>query len=343
MFKNRILYILPLLFLFTQCTLDGFDADEMETITEDMLESASLILGDVISEDSNGIFLSVQDAIAIVAGQGIQPKVMTSKQKESTKEKFDFIENYKSWYEKETGKHIIIFDRIAYDKRSYERDSLNYIYQDKNGEFIVYPQEQEEQVNSIRYSGFKDGVIDSRNVETRPVPTKTTKNYRQQQKSYNQISNFLIYKDNNGNKQQPFIEGEHVEKGTTLEYSEKDGKKQTQYEFSLNFLDMRLSIEERDDERVEVKEDIERDNTRFESRRRRNQIDFVGLAEWKMISTEKQETHDNTTQLSGTMVFEGDGWVVIKFDNSDQTITLDIKTGRNIDDKVNEERRETYN
>lgn len=340
MFKTRLFYILPFLFLLTHCTLDGFNTDELDVLTEDVLENASLILGDVISEDSNGIFLSVQDAIAIVAGQGIQPKEKSTTQND-TKEKFDYISDYKAWYEKDTGKHIIMFNRFSYNNRSQEKDSLNYIYQDKDGDFIIYPQEQENEIESIRYSGFKEGLIDKTQYDTMREYVFEPTIYQQTQ--YSQKSDFLIYYDLN-DRQQPKIEGLHTEKGRILSMSEKEETKQTNYEFKMDFLDLRLNIKKRfdEDELAGVRQESSDVQVDIDHRRRKGYVDFIGITEWEMISTEGREQEDNRTKLSGSMIYEGNGLVIVKFDNSDQTIILDAKTGVNVNDINTKEERATF-
>lgn len=310
----HFIFLISILFLFSQCTLDRIGGSGDNTITEEDLEAATLILGDAITANSGGVFLSVQDAIAIVSGQGVYPKVAPQAKMKS---KFNFIGNYDSRYEPETGTHIVTFDRWGRGEMDHERDSLNYIYRDLKGNFVEYPMEQREIIETISYSGFKWGTIQEGEyiVDAAGYGNFITTKYS----DYTRNSNFFFSTSvPNTTNTIPF-EGNHSGSGY-IEYPKTDLENLSRYyELSMSFLNIELLLKE------DMRE-IEGDDVLVyaQAERTRLLLDFIGGLSWEMKTWSNPEKIDLPVIVNGTMSFSGNGEALVRFDSSNETMVIDI-------------------
>ncbi|MFA5667980.1 MAG: hypothetical protein WC967_01960 [Balneolaceae bacterium] len=318
----HFIYLISILFLFSQCTLDPINGSGNNTITEEDLEAATLILGDAISSNSGGVFLSVQDAIAIVSGQGVYPKVAPQN---NSKSKFNYIGNHRTRYVPETGTHIVTFDRWGRGEMEHERDSLNYIYRDLKGNFVEYPMEQRDMIESVSYSGFKWGTIQEGEyiVDAAGNYNFITSKYSQ----YERNSNFFFTTTPNASNTVPF-EGNHTGSGY-IEYPKTDIENLNRYyELTMNFLNIELQVKEDDQEGRTAKSYAE------VAPRNRLLLDFIGGLSWEMKTWSNPEKMDAPVIVSGTMSFNGNYEALVRFDSSNETMVIDLTPAQEVNEDI---------
>ena len=318
----NFIFLISILFLFSQCTLDRISGSSDNSITEEDLQAATLILGDAITTSSGGVFLSVQDAIAIVSGQGVYPKVAPSN---NVKSKFNYIGNQRTRYEPETGTHIVTFDRWGQRDMEHERDSLNYIYRDLKGNFVEYPMEQREIIETVSYSGFKWGTIQEGEyiVDAAGYYNFITTKFSE----YERNSNFFFSSTPNKSNTIPF-EGNHSGSGY-IEYPKTDLENLSRYyELSMSFLNIELVINE------EVRE-VKAAKANFEvARENELLIDFIGGLSWEMKTWSNPEKMELPVIVNGTISFSGNGEALVRFDSSNETIVIDLTPAQEANDDI---------
>lgn len=280
------------------CTLDRVSGSTNSIITEADLEAATLILGESISGNNSGVYLSVQDALAIISQSGFSPKEISSKK---AKVNYDQISNFRTRYNQETGIHIVTFERSTENRLKNESDSLQYIYRDQNGDFVAFPREQQNLIESISFSGNKIG-----NIRT----TTTTSSFERQ-------NDFFIPSTSNENNTIT-LNGIHLGSGfTTVE--DPDGQSlQRYYELTFNFLNIEIEQFLNDQNQI-------------------TDFNFIGGLKWVLQTWNSPEKTTDPITLDGTMSFIGDGTVLVRFNEIEGIIKLDVQTGQVISDNQTQE------
>lgn len=320
--KNGIiLFFLAILAAGSNCTLEPFNGGSDTMVTEEDLESATLILGDALSDESGGIFLSVQDAINIITGNSIYPKANPQQDEtgDNPRAKLVFQSNYTTSYNEKTGTHIITFQRWSEDELSTEHDSLNYIYRDINGDFIAWPSDSSMDVESISFEGFKEGRHqESRGMfnedgfyESEPIKTNV----------YSQRSAFLITGLSARNNVYP-IEGSHTTQGF-VQYFEKDKTNLNRYfELEMDLLNVTVHAE------PVICEEVRRTPDMAVGCGQKAKTDFEGEAVLEMKTWNNPEKRDTPVSFSGMVQFNGDGTATINFRESDTPVSIKTSTER---------------
>ncbi|MFY0683465.1 MAG: hypothetical protein JXR20_02865 [Balneola sp.] len=280
-----------LLVILPNCTLDRVNGSSSDVITDAYLETATLILGESISGNNSGVYLSVQDALSIISQSGFTPKRIP---KAKTKFKYDQISNLRTRYDQDTGVHTVTFERSAQNTFKTESDSLLYIYTDQQGDFIAFPREQQDLIETISYQGFKEGSINS-------GPRIST---------FERRNEFLISNVSDDTNPLP-LQGVHVGTGLNRIESADGDAEQNYYELVFNFLNI----------------EIERS---FGDQNQIQDFNLVGGLSWELNLWDSPEKIISPISISGTMSFTGDGNVLVRFNGIDGVTNIDVETGQEI-------------
>lgn len=280
-----------LLVILPNCTLDRVSGSSNDVITDADLETATLILGESISGNNSGVYLSVQDAVSIISQSGFTPKRAS---KMATKTKYDQISNFRTRYDQDTGVHTVTFERSSQNPFKTESDSLLYIYTDQQGDFIAFPREQQDLIETISYLGFKEGRINS-------GPRIST---------FERRNDFLISNVSDDSNPLP-LQGIHVGTGLNRIESAAGDAEQNYYELIFNFLNI----------------EIERS---FGDQNQIQDFNLIGGLSWELNLWNSPEKLTEATSISGTMSFTGDGNVLVRFNGIDEVTNIDVETGQEI-------------
>ncbi len=288
--KASLIILVLLCLLSTSCTLDRVSGSSSEALTEANLEAATLILGESISGNNSGIYLSVQDLLAIISQSGFTPKTLLSAKSAS----YDQINNFRSFYNQDTGEQVVTFERTNESRTKVEQDSLLYIYRDENGEVVAFPREQQNLIETINYSGIKEGVIRSGEIQS----------------TFLRNNDFFISGIGESSPTLP-LQGKHVGSGSVAETSMDGNSTQRYYELSFLFLN------------VEIERTLNDQNQTTD-------FELSGGLIWEMNIWDSPEKINQPLSISGTMSFVGDGTVVIRINGEQDAFLLDVQTGEEI-------------
>lgn len=291
--KPILYYIFPLIAIlfFSQCTLDRINGSSADLLTEADLQAATLIIGESLSANNSGVFLSVQDALAIITQTGYKPK-QTNKLKAASG--YDVVTDYNSSYNERSGVHTVSFRRLAENNLKEEIDTLQYIYKDSLGNFVLYPNEQRDLIQSINYLGTKEG-----NIRT---TTKITQ--------FNRVNEFSISPITLKAPSFP-LEGIHNGSGFTR-YEQPDLQSDNiYYELSLQFLNVTVLNE-------------------YPPQSRFSTFSLIGGASWKLSAWDSPKKATAKYEISGTITLEEQNTAIIRFNGSSVFKQIDVLTGKPI-------------
>lgn len=292
--KLLFYYILsPLaILLFSQCTLDRINGSSSNLLTEADLQAATLIIGESLSANNSGVFLSVQDALAIISQSGFRPK-QTAKNTLDTG--YDQITDYNSSYNRETGVHTVTFRRVAENNLKIENDTLLYVYRDSVNNFVNFPQEQQSLIRSINYSGIKQGTIQSNTNFT----------------TFRRENDFAIAPISVGGSIFP-IEGAHFGSGYTRHEQPDLQENDQYYELSFQFLNVSIFNE-------------------YGDRNQHTGFSLIGGLSWELKSWETPKKTTAKFSVNGTITLGDNDTALIRFNGSSTIQEIDINTGKPID------------
>lgn len=156
-------YLIVTAILFSACTLGDFSDDEF---SPEEIEAASQIMGQAISDDTDGIFASLNDALSNISDSGFisSPAKLKVEDGDDDYSGRGEEQNYQHDYDPASGTHTISFDRQI-DATDFQKNLsalMTYIFTDIDGNFIERPIENEDQIENISFTSSKTGDVTSR-------------------------------------------------------------------------------------------------------------------------------------------------------------------------------------
>lgn len=155
----KLLYaviLAALLLSMSACSSQPTQADEPETSAEDV-EMLLTIVGNAISDQHEGLLSGIMDLTAQPGEDGLTYLFRTPGEGRGGHD--NFVRNYNP----ETGEHSIRFRRDfeRLNFRSFVRTQLSYIFQDADGGFIARPAQDAGLIETITFSGNREGFTAS--------------------------------------------------------------------------------------------------------------------------------------------------------------------------------------
>ncbi|MDR9417087.1 MAG: hypothetical protein RI564_12450, partial [Gracilimonas sp.] len=116
---NSIFLLILTAVLLSACTLGDVSDDlKNQELTPEEIEAASQILGQALSDDNEGVFSSLNDALTTVSssGFGSESRMKMDDDDDEEEESDNYSgrggeHNYQHDYDRQTGTHTISFDR----------------------------------------------------------------------------------------------------------------------------------------------------------------------------------------------------------------------------------------
>jgi len=310
--KNKIynLKALPLALLagllFSSCTIDSVDSTTDE-ISDADLEAAGQIIGESLSDQNDGILTSLNDAIAIPSDGGFDGVASSALAKPATSSANDDDEdnsgrgserNFSYSFDPETGTHTLSFDRSV-NRPNFSKSSsatLEYIFLDINGEFIVLPRAQRDRIETIDFSGIRNGSLET--------PRKKS--------SFEREDEFLIDGLTDGS---PFLSIDGVHRGSgNFEASGSDGQLlERNYTILVDFLNVQI-----DKSLAELGGDLSKGVT--------------GTLTYEININRTRNGDTETKTIQGTVEFTGDGTALLRFADFSKIFRIKLDDGKVFDD-----------
>lgn len=157
------LLILITAVMISACTLGDINTDVPNSqLTEAEINEASQILGQAIANDNDGLFGSIGDAVANVSESGFGNSGSMLKDDDDD----DYSgrggeRNYSYSYDPDTGIHTIQFNRSV-TRPNFTKDMnalLTYQFLTDGGRFIAAPRMNRDSIETINYTGNRDGSV----------------------------------------------------------------------------------------------------------------------------------------------------------------------------------------
>lgn len=309
---NKIysLKILPIAlltgFLITSCTIDSVETSGDE-ISDGDLEAAGQIIGESLSDQNDGIFTSLNDAIAIPSEGGFDGTASSGFAKSTSSSSADDDEdnsgrgserNFSYSFDPETGTHTLTFDRSV-NKPDFSKSSsatLQYIFLDVNGEFIQFPKAQRDRIETIDFSGIRNGSLET--------PRKKS--------AFEREDDFLI---DGLTDSSPFLSIDGVHRGSgNFEASGSDGQLlERNYTILVDFLNVQI-----DKSQAVLGGDLSKGVT--------------GTLTYEININRTRNGDTETKTIQGTIEFTGDGTALLRFADFSKIFRIKLDDGKVFDD-----------
>jgi len=317
---NKYLYpffLLSCCFLAAGCSL-GVDDDE-NSISQQDIDAVAQIIGESLSDENSGIVGSISDALGNVSANGFVSTTGTEIQSEAHDENTGRGDetNINYLYTPSTGTHQFSFQRMVntsgFQKEVF--DTTRYVYRNNAGSFIEFPAQQRSSIESIFFTGVRQGSI--------LTPERNSFFIRKDTLQITGVS------QTNG---QAAIEGIHRSEGSFEGTVESGQTFERDYTLEINFLNIQLNTSFIDQSRS-IEQGIRGAFTyvltitdaanRSNSRAIRGSIDMLGdgTATLRLSQQQKffQVNLDNGQVRDATEEFEGQ---IISADPENGTFTL---------------------
>lgn len=295
--KILLFFSVFMLAMLSGCTLSGIDKDSNQEITEADLQAASQILGESLSDENSGVMSSLNDALTTVSESGFirakQATTLNGEVDDDDKSGRGTETNFSYRYDPETGTHTIAFKRKVYEGAFSKEvtDTLKYIFTDNNNQFIAYPREQEDRIETIDFKGFRQGNIQS--LEKNSFFTRK--------------DTFLI--DGLSETSAVLnIDGVHHGNGDLQKTTDDGGTIENTYSIVINFLNINI-----DKEVVRTNQSLEQGVT--------------GTLSWSMEFNRTSGGSSETKTVEGTIEMAGDGTALLRFEGFAKLFQINLDDG----------------
>ncbi|WP_221930348.1 hypothetical protein [Gracilimonas mengyeensis] len=309
-----------LVFVFTVtlaagCTLgdvsENMDQDQLDA---EEIEAASQIMGQALSDDNDGVFASLNDALTDISSSDFRANARFKSGPENGNGHHGNgnghghsgrgnENDYEYSYDPVTGIHSISFDR-SIDTENFQKTvsaQMTYIFTDDSGEFIEQPRENYELVENIDFTSLKTGTMTSLYKES----------------EFSRADTFAITGVSDATPVMT-IDGKHYGNGF---YSGVRGNGNTferNYVNEINFLDIQID-KALVDENGSLQEGV------------------TGVLNYEMTLYKNNNGDESTKNITGTIEMDGDGTALLRFKNFTKLFEVDLGTGFVSDNEAEEE------
>ncbi|MEX0823016.1 MAG: DUF5666 domain-containing protein, partial [Balneolaceae bacterium] len=268
-------------------------------LTDEELLIASQIIGESLSDESEGLFSSLNEAFTIPAESGFSPSAAKvgnfSGNTLNASATYDSTQsNYSYSYDPETGIHSVSFLRSVNQPNFAKETSseLAYIFYDFNGEFIAAPRMENERIETVDYSADRSGFIET--------PRKNS--------SYQRTGRFLTDGLSSGSDIIQ-IDGTHEGSGQFTATRLNGDQIERSYSLTIDFLNVQIS-----------KTNMNETPTL--------QRGVTGAVAYEMIITRTVNGNESTKTVNGTVEFNGDGTALLRFRDILDIFRIKLDDGR---------------
>ncbi|WP_069130267.1 DUF5666 domain-containing protein [Rhodohalobacter halophilus] len=277
-------------FLLHGCTIDSFD-ENRSVLNEDELRITGQIIGESVSENEAGLLSSFSEAFAIPTNNGL-----ASGNSVLSTGSFRNLQNYSYEYNPAEGKHLVQFSRIDAITGAATDFNLEYIFRNSNGEFIEFPNQNSQQIESLEFTGHRTGQIET--------AAKSS--------VYNRKDRFILdgISDQSATLK---LDGSHTGEGRFVR-NELNNRVERDYLLEINFLDVRIEkgiVEQNRSFRKGVNGAVSYEST---------------------IQSNQNGSNPESKIVNGTLDFNGDGTALLKFQQTFNTFRIRLENGDVFDD-----------
>lgn len=284
--------LIALLVVATGCSISGIDKQE-EEITEEDLQAASQILGESLSDETSGVMGSLNDAVTTISSEGFvrtsSPKAADEDDNSGRGREY----NFSYTYDPATGMHTLAFKRAVSESNFSKSvtDTLKYIFTDNSGNFIAFPRQNKDRIESIDFKGFREGTVNS--------PERNSFFVRKDTfliDGVSEASNTL------------FIDGVHNGEGNFDGTNDEGVQLQRDYELEINFLNIEID-----------KPTVQENQSLVQG--------VNGTLTYELVVTKTRNGSSSTKTIRGTIEMNGDGTALLRFERFQKLFQINLRDG----------------
>jgi hypothetical protein len=298
-FTKPVGYLFITALLFSACTL-GDVSDELNNneLTPEELDAASQIMGQALSDDNDGIFASLNDALATVSDSGFETAPAKLKDDDDYSGRGG-ESNFQYNYDPDTGTHTISFDRQV-NAPNFEKNLsavLTYIFTDIDGGFVVQPRVNRDQIENIAFTASRTGDISNR--------------FRNSE--FSRADTFAIGGLSNATTLLT-LDGYHYGNGSFTGVRPNGNTFERSYVNEISFLDI----------------EINKDTVAYYGSLQQG---VTGTLTYEMSIFRNNNGNESTKTVSGTIEMDGDGTALLRFQNLNKIFRVNLSSGIVTDDE----------
>ncbi|MFA5669327.1 MAG: hypothetical protein WC967_08785 [Balneolaceae bacterium] len=296
-----LLLVLVSASIFSACTLSDFSDDiNTEQLTNEEIEAASQIMGQALSDDSDGLFSSLNDALANISSENFENK---SRSKDVDDDDDDDENdnysgrgnerNYQHSYNPVNGMHTVSFDR-SIQRPNFQKNLsavLTYIFKDGEGKFIVAPRINRERIETVDFTSSKTGstINRFRNSEFSRADTFAIA-------GLSAASTILS------------LDGVHYGNGTFHGVTKMGDTFERTYVNNIQFLDIQIN-----------KDSVAVNNSLSQG--------VTGTLTYEMNIFKSNNGNETSKTVNGTIEMTGDGSALLRFAKIERLFKVNLKSG----------------
>lgn len=284
--------LIALLVVFSGCSISGIDKQD-EEITEEDLQAASQILGESLSDETSGVMGSLNDAVTTISSEGFvrtsSPKAADEDDNSGRGREYNFSYSY----DPATGMHTLAFKR-AVSENNFSKsvtDTLKYIFTDNSGNFIAFPRQNKDRIETIDFSGFREGTLNS--------PQRNSFFVRKDTfliDGVSEASNTLL------------IDGVHNGQGNFEGTTDEGVQLERDYELEINFLNIEID-----------KPTVQENQSLVQG--------VNGTLTYELVVTKTRNGSSTTKTIRGTIEMNGDGTALLRFERFQKLFQINLRDG----------------
>ncbi len=285
--KYLVLFLLLSGVFFWSCDIDRFDRDQTP-LTEDETLFTGLIVGESVSENRSGMLSVFPEAFAIPTESGLTqgPSLMSGGS-------FRNLVDYAYEFESASGEHHVTFSIMEDGEllQSSAAHTITYRFLDRDGETIVHPDQQQQQIETIFFQSSRNGSIQT---DTRS--------------SFYARTDQLFIDGLSSASDVLTLDGFHSGEGTIQRHPPDGTPMEREYQLDINYLDIR------------IQKSVVQNNRNFRS----------GVNGALSYESTVRQTHNGAPEskiVNGTLELNGDGTALLKFREQFDTYRLRMDSG----------------
>lgn len=300
---SRILALLFMAGILSACTLGDISDDlNSSELSPEEIEEASQIMGQTLSDDNDGVFASLNDALTNISsdefgsasrfknddhGRGHGNNGNNDRSGRGNEN------NYEYEYDPETGIHTISFDRSV-DNENFKKSVsalMTYLFTSIDGEFIANPKENHERIENIDFTSSKTGTMQNR--------------FRKSE--FSRADTFAITGASDATNILT-IDGKHYGNGVFQGVRGNGDTFEKTYVNEINFLD------------IQIDKTLTQQNGSLEE-------GVTGVLTYEMTLYKNNNGEEDTKTITGTIEMNGDGTALLRFEKITKLFRVHLGSG----------------
>ncbi len=289
--------------IFSACSLGDVSSElNNNELTPEEIEAASQIMGEALSDDNDGVFSSLNDALATVSSDGYSAGNTAFKSDDDDDDDYSGRGNERNFsyeYDPATGTHTLSFERSVV-KPNFEKNLsalLTYIFTDVDDQFIVFPRANKDSIENIEFTANRTG--------------DKTSNFRSSE--FSRADTFAITGVSNASSILT-LDGKHTGNGSINGVRGNGDTFERSYVNEINLLDVQINKDT-----VAYYGSLEQGVT--------------GTLTYEMSLYKNNNGDESTKTVSGTIEMDGDGTALLRFENLTKVFKVNLKSGIVTDDE----------